>query len=307
MCITSQVAHLTATKILSFKKEDGNVFLSYQNEVVNEFDGKNAMILPIPGKIKEFYDTTLYKDFLNDISNQTVISEMYSYGIMSRGVSRGLGKSLSIEKTKVGMYDITHSIKMSDLKEVSETEKLNISPALLEFFNTHYKDFGFVCCMFASNKKMSAQPIAFDYEPLNKDTLFFPTMDSHDGTAPKNELVTLEHEIITVMKEGLGKKITIKEHYPEFLKDLLFGTYELGFKDMNGDIYYSFDFGNTWTQSSNFINSTPNIIVMIASGKYQLITGGSAIYLSSNYGRNWTSVPSSPSAPVGIAVSYTGQ
>jgi len=238
MCITAASAHLTSTKILSFQKENGEVFLAYQNEVMNE-SGKNAMILPIPGKIKTLYDTSKYNTFLDTITLRTKISEEYNYGVLSGrgGMTRGMSKSLSIEQKKVGMYNIVYSALMTDLEEVCKLEDVKITPELLSFFNTHYKNFGFICCLFSSKYKMSAQPIAFDYEPINKEHIFFPTMDSHDGSAPKHTSVRLDHKISTLMNEG--KLIEGEKDYPDFLKNKMFGTYDLHFSDDNGDLYFN--------------------------------------------------------------------
>lgn len=236
MCITSKNASLTKTKILSFKKDDGSVFLSYSNEVINLDNGKNCMILPIPGKVLEerFYDTANYNSFMNYIGDRTVISEFLTFGIKSKGITRGL-KSLSA--IEVGMYNVHIVALQEEFDELNEKYNLGISQSLISFFLKHYKGFQFVCCLFDSNKKMDAQPIAFDYIPTNPNVLFYPSMDSHDGSVPVDrEFVAVDHFIIAPVKY---KTIDLTHlHVPDFLNNKEWGTYRLDGEYKNGDFYF---------------------------------------------------------------------
>jgi hypothetical protein len=230
---------LSETKILSFKKENGNIFLSYANKAINLAIGKNCMILPIPGKMKNewFYDTTKYSQFMNHIADQTVVSESLAYGVRSRGM-KSKAKYLSLSYTKVGMYDVHFSNSMSDLEPINQTLKLGISHSLMSFFVTHYAKFGFICCLFDSNKEMESQPIALEYEPSYPfEILFYPTMDSHTGFPPTKDEVSVDHLIIAPVK---NKQVSFSTNsvVPDFLNFREWGTYQLSDKYENGDIYF---------------------------------------------------------------------
>lgn len=240
MCITSKSANLSKTKILSLRKDDGNVFLSYANTARNLSDGRNCMILPIPGKLKKewFYNTKEYSGFLNYISSRTIVSESLHYGIHSRGME---SMSKSLDFTKIGMYDIHFSNDMKDLIEVNEKLELNITVYLREFFNQHYNNFGFVCCIFDAKETMGSQPIAFEYTPLNKNVLFYPSMDAHDGFAPKKETVSIDHIIIAPMDNitvEFPKTYEPDLDIPEFLNNKSWGSYKLEGRSLNGDFYF---------------------------------------------------------------------
>jgi hypothetical protein len=242
MCITSHKAELKSTKIISFRKEDGNVYLAYSNTVRNLSDKRNVMLLPIPGEVRGewFYDTTNYSNYLNEISRQTTVSEAYAYGVHSRG-SQVKSKSLSMSRVDVGQYEILFSKDFDELHRELTQAGVEVSAELIEFFVEHYPGFTLVACLFDSNKTIDAQPIALEYKPISNDILFFPTMDSHDGSIPRisDERVALDHHIISELEYGDPEKglVSFTQEVPEFLKDVRYGTYKLRFFDSNGDIY----------------------------------------------------------------------
>jgi hypothetical protein len=239
MCITSKNASLTETKILSFKKENGNVFLSYANTAVNNANGRNCMILPIPGTLAAelFYNTKEYSTFMIHIGVQTVVSEDLEYGKYFKGRTKSMsrGMTLGIQHAKVGMYDVHFSNTMTDLIELNSTLKLDMSSELLVFFMHHYKKFAFICCVFDAKEEMTSQPIALEYLPLHPNMLFYPTMDAHTGKAPTKDEVKVDHWIIGPVKH---KKIEITHlSIPDFLNNQEWGTYQLSGDYENGDIY----------------------------------------------------------------------
>src|ERR1019366_6758932 len=123
----------------------------------------------------------------------------------------------------------------------------------LHFFSTTYKDFSFVCCLFDSREKMDAQPIAFDYIPNNKNMLFYPTMDSHTGGAPRKEIVEVDHMIIAPRKATTMTVPKVVDtsfiKTPDFLNNREWATYKLDNNYQNGDTYFDL------TQDLN----TPNL------------------------------------------------
>jgi hypothetical protein len=75
-----------------------------------------------------------------------------------------------------------------------------------------------------------------------------------------------------------------------------------------GGIYYSTDYGQTWT-ASGALPLNWYSIAMSASGQYQsaCITTGGSIYYSTNYGQTWTASGVSSSNWYSIAMSASGQ
>jgi len=79
----------------------------------------------------------------------------------------------------------------------------------------------------------------------------------------------------------------------------------------NGWIYYSSNYGQTWTQAS--ISSSQGYvgIAMSASGQYQVCgvntNGPGSIYLSSNYGQTWSAISGQSGTWNGFCCSASGQ
>ena len=221
MCITINTAKLSKTKILSIPVGNGNHFIAYSNSVQNLSGKQNAMILPIPGKTKQewFYDTTKYKKFLDDIISEADYVEGY-LGIRSRGMK--LSKSLSV--FNVGMYTVGLADSFDGVLNFIK-ERASITDSLSKFFTKEYEGWSFAVCLFDSDKRIDAQPIAFEYKPFVKRFIYFPTMDAHTGNAPNvNEDVEVDHTFIyehigksdqTLYKEFVELKNT---DVPEFLK-----------------------------------------------------------------------------------------
>jgi hypothetical protein len=240
MCITNQRAVLEATKIISFRKKNGNVFLAYSNSVQNQSEGRNVMLLPIPGEIRNewFYDTTTYNRFMNEIAQQTLISQYLNYGERSRGMSRGMLKG--INRTTVGQYEVLYSKEIPELHDALLNAGVVVTAELLDFFADHYKGYTIVACLFDSKNKIDAQPIAFEYKPFNDSLIFYPTMDAHDGSAPKRGNVMVDHSIIvednTRPLETPGN-VEFTQAVPDFIKEVNFGTFQLDNEYENGDFY----------------------------------------------------------------------
>jgi hypothetical protein len=247
MCITVNKAKLSKTKILSIPVGNGNHFIAYSNSVKNTSGRPNAMIFAVPGKTKQewFYDTTKYKDFLDEIIDNSDLIEDY-YGIRSRGLSKGF---LGFESFEVGNYKVGLADSFNGAIEFINSQPREnrpvISDSLQKFFETNYFNLSFVVCLFSSEKTIDAQPIAFEYEPFFSDQLYFPTMDSHDGEAPSlSGLVEADHTFIYEHTGESNRKlykeaIELKADVPVFLKKRRYRTVELNGMVKNGDTFIS--------------------------------------------------------------------
>lgn len=244
MCITTNKASLSNTTILSIPVDNGRHFLAYSNKVKNLSGKPNAMILPIPGKTKQewFHDTTEYKDFLKEIVKKSDIDNWCGNLSMSRGCK-------SFDRFNVGMYTIGLSESFEGAEEfissLEENVRPEISDSLKEFFKKEYKGWSFAVCCFSSNEVIDSQPIAFEYEPVNSDIIFYPTMDSHDGEAPDfTERIKSDHTFIfehsgEMKKEYEMESIQLNSQVPSILQNRKYrNSYEDGY-DFNGDTFIS--------------------------------------------------------------------
>jgi hypothetical protein len=266
MCISILPSEMKTTKILSIPVggESLNHFLSYSNNVVNLSGTPNAMILPVPGIVKQewFYDTTPFKFFMNDISDNC--SYIYDYLGRPKIISRGVELSVNF---KLGQYSIYLVPPNGSLIETISSIDTSIRPAIknsfYDFFDEHYKNCSFVICLFDNNETIDVQPIAFEYLPNNPNLLYFPTMDCHNGEIPNlNDKVELDHiflfEHTGQQPEGLVKNSTVCcFDVPSFLKERKYRSLIGDEEEFNGDTFIYI----------NNMNETP-------FGKYPLIYRG---------------------------------
>ncbi len=269
MCITSRKAHLSQTKILSLPLENGNHFIAYGNSAKNESGKPNAMILPIPGRTKPewFHNTAKYKSFLNDIVKEATLSNWL--GLRSRSLK---AKSLkgdsfgSYEKFQLGMYTVGLADSFDGiaafLVSLSDEERPEIGEELQQFFRNHYKDWSFAVCCFSSNKTIDAQPIAFEYTPIDPNLIYFPTMDAHDGGAPKlDEEVDVDHTFIFEHTGPREKKYAMEhielDDVPDFLNRKKYRITPIYEFEQNGDTVVRIDELNTveFSKDPEFVRS----------------------------------------------------
>ena len=247
MCISVNHAAMSKTKILSLVLDSGNHFIAYSNKVKNLSGKPNAMILPIPGETKQefFYDTTKYKDFMDEIIKKCDYEEDY-LGFRSRGMH--LSKSKFFENFTVGMYDVGLSKNFEGIQEFlasfPEDKRPDISTELQNFFKEKYAGWSFAICVFDTDKTIDAQPIAFKYKPFGDKVIYFPTMDGHDGKAPViDSMVDVDHTFIyehtgsTDGMELVQKFVTLKADVPAFLQDRKYRAIYARGNAKNGDTF----------------------------------------------------------------------
>jgi len=245
MCITVNHADLSKTKILSLPLKNGNHFISYSNSVKNLSGKPNAMILPIPGETSPafFYNTEAYKDFISEILNKCRYEEDYC-GEVSKGFKSA---TLSFDRFELGMYTVGLAKEFNGIREflnhLSEEKRPEISEELKQFFEEKYAGWSFAICVFDSNSTIDAQPIAFEYKPFDGRLLYYPTMDGHDGKAPRvGAMVKTDHTLIyehtgKMSREYYQKFVTLNAEVPEFLQNRKYrAVFSHGF-EKNGDTF----------------------------------------------------------------------
>jgi hypothetical protein len=231
MCVTSARAHLSNTKILSVKLGEKHL-LAYGNAAQNFSGRPNSMILPVPGTMtkEDFHDTTPYGTWLTKMADVFTPRSRTLGGDSLRGASKGIERGRSVERFKVGMYEVFlahpevdrpmsgktrivdrmvgklgHPVQEA-LKALPERRRPLVQTDLLEFFDQRYRGWSLVVCVFEGEQAIDAQPIMFTYKPLPawKDKLFFPAVDSHSGHAPiLDEEVDVDHFLFTETKNGV--------------------------------------------------------------------------------------------------------
>jgi hypothetical protein len=222
MCICSAPAHLSNTLIYVGEAARGNQsvhVLAYQNTADNESSGPNAMILPFPAAEamgpENILDTRPYKSFLKDITNATKQQTRSLDMLNSKGASPA-----GAQVFDVGSYTVVLAEKASHihgaLELVPENKRPTISTRFLVGFGKLYPNQPIAVCCWDGNIK--AEPLLWWYVPTNKDTLFIPTMDAHDGNAPDvNARVATDH-IISV---GSTSPTRVGHHFRVDYNDFL--------------------------------------------------------------------------------------
>jgi hypothetical protein len=254
MCITSGPAVLSKTRILSFKVDENKHFLSYSNSAKNLSNKPNAMILPVPGTVKQsdFVDTTAFPKFMEHL--EEALTPRQRGGSFLGGQSKGIDlNARRITHFQSGMYEVfiaaggtgpalvgmlqgkKHPVQEA-LKVLQPSKRPEISKELLEWYDKFYPGWDLVVCVFGADKVMESQPIAFTYRPLPewKDALFYPAVDSHSGGIPDlNEDVDVDHFLFA--PSSRGATIPSQSSMPKYLLARTFNGVKQNDHRSNGD------------------------------------------------------------------------
>jgi hypothetical protein len=200
MCICSAPAHLSNTLIyVGEATRRGQLVhvLAYQNTADNDSTGPNAMILPFPAAEamgpENILDTRSYSSFLKDITDAS------KQRTRSLGMSKhAKGAPAGAQVFDVGSYTVVLAEKASQihgaLELVPENKRPIISTKFLIGFGNLYPNQPIAVCCWDGH--LAAEPLLWWYVPTNKDVLFVPTMDAHDGNSPDvNAKVATDHII----------------------------------------------------------------------------------------------------------------
>jgi hypothetical protein len=220
MCCTFTASEMSDTRIyVGEAKRQGKLVhvLAYQNAAITH--GPNAMVLPFPTETKmgaeNVVDTRQFKNFLKDI------------GEASRHITKGFGTrrgmtlgAAAMSDSLAEVFDVgSYTVILADnvfqipeaLSRVSAEKRPSVSTDFLIGYGELYPEQPIaVCCW---NGSIEAEPLMWWYEPINDKQLFIPTMDAHDGDAPKvGARVYTDHLISVGSTEGnMGNKV----HYSQ--------------------------------------------------------------------------------------------
>ena len=200
MCITLHASKMSGTKVYAGEANKDGVYvhvLAYQNVAASMHSGPNAMILPIPAKGSlgplNLIDTRKFKHFLSDIAEATKEPSLSR----SRSFSKGAPASLDslAEVFDVGSYTVVLAERPGQVAEALERVPANKRPTInnqvLASYNKNYPGWPLAVCCWSGETQ--AEPILLWYEPKVPTYLFAPALDAHDGEAPKQVDVTVDH------------------------------------------------------------------------------------------------------------------
>lgn len=258
MCMSARPANFSVTKVYAGEGEYKNKYVhvvAYQNNADSQnMHEPNAMILPFPAAAamneSNVIDTRKFKSFLKNIATA---SEMRgkTLGGTRRGMIAKGGVAFNSDALvfDVGSYTVIlaeDAIQIPDaLEKVSEDKRPNLSWQLLTGLSKLYPDQPLAVCCWSGSVK--AEPLLWWYEPKDKSTLFWPTMDAHDGGAPNPKAVVETDHIIMagsslkpISKYAQGNVVVYTDEIPKEVRTLLpnqaFGA-DLPSRMMNGDIF----------------------------------------------------------------------
>lgn len=232
MCCTFEKSEMSNTRIyVGEAVRQGKLVhvLAYQNNAIS--NGPNAMVLPFPTDVKmgqeNVIDTTKFKTFLEDIGEAT---RHITKSAGRRGMTLGADSFDMDDRAEVfdsGSYTIILAANVWQIPEaltrVPAEKRPNVTSDFLIGYSELYKGQPIaVCCWDGS---IEAEPMMWWYEPSDSSTLFIPTMDAHDGRAPKlGAKVYTDHMISVGSTTGnLGSSVRYRDpkNIPLEVKELL--------------------------------------------------------------------------------------
>lgn len=181
---------------------------SFEEAVTPNATGKstttsgNAMILPIPDAVAniELIDTTTCPNFLKDIRSALTPR--------TRGGLRRGGAADSAKSVRIIEFDVYTIVIAKNAKDLTKVLKSDAIPAerrpalndeIIKAYTKWYPNWAIAVCCFNNTDAKRAKPLLFSYEPTkqtDKDFLFVPTLDAHDGKAPDlSAQVDVDHTI----------------------------------------------------------------------------------------------------------------
>jgi hypothetical protein len=165
-------------------------------------------------------DTRQFKSFLKDISKASkYVAKTLGFDSDDlRLNSRGLTKSAQV--FSIGSYTVVLAEDVNQIPEaltrVPEKKRPKITDQFLAGYGNLYPNQPIAVCCWEGT--IEAEPLLWWYKPTNKDTLFIPTMDAHDGGPPDlNAMVKADHMISV----GSVNDDRVGHHFPVRYTDRL--------------------------------------------------------------------------------------
>ncbi len=230
MCITTGPATLTDTQLYAGESEYNGKYvhvLAYQNKATNLAGLANAMILPFPAveemSQENVIDTRPFPSFLKDIGEA---SKRRARSMMLGGAD-SYKSAKAVKVFESGSYTVLlaqsgDTVAIFDaIAELPQNKRPDLSKSFLDDFAVLYPYQPIAICVWEGAVK--AEPLLWWYEPKDPYSLFLPTMDAHDGLAPKlGTTVKVDHLIsVGSNDKGTGDKIFYSDKIPSAARQLL--------------------------------------------------------------------------------------
>lgn len=223
--------------------------MGYQNRAENLGTGPNAMLLPIPSALpmgpENAVDMTKCKTVLRDYEKAYLANQR-----RNRGMSKSLGvDSDSFDKVQVfdsGSYTV---VLASDAKfintalnQVPENKRPRPNPMIFDAYSKLYPGWHIALCCYDGS--VDAEPMVWQYEPLDPSHLWLPALDGHDGKIPNlTASVLRDHTVIISLVNSPKAKFATEVGFQDTLPithQYLFGRNFFGIQShgltRNGDV-----------------------------------------------------------------------
>jgi hypothetical protein len=250
MCVTLGPAQLSKTILYAGEARhpgSGKYIhtLAYQNRAENKEGRPNAMAIPLPSKSlmssANVVDLAEYKTLLQDLAKP--IREM---NLAASAGNRGL----SAEVFDVGSYTVVLAKRPEDAVVAIGQLPPDKQPKLnREIFNAYAQWYpGWHIALCCWDGKIEPEPLLWWYEPLDPKTLFYPTLDAHNGRAPSlGRDVKRDHTLLvgsTIHPIGTDSRVKDLGPAAPYISDKVWGRVMEG-SDWNRDFTTSVPFLRT--------------------------------------------------------------
>jgi hypothetical protein len=175
MCIFSQKASVSKTRIFARSGKDNTQYLVYS--MIVKAEKELAMILPLPvaqmSKDITFINLEKYPEFFDDLGKG-----------YPAPITRGNTKSVEkIAVVEVGSFIASYVPTAKDIGKLDEKFRLpdDVWDKLPQF-----KDYGFAVFQLKTGEK-NIHPMALQFPRADKKRLYFPTVHVHDGKVAEKD------------------------------------------------------------------------------------------------------------------------
>lgn len=237
-CCSLAPASFSATKgLASETRMNGKVvhLLGYQNRALNKStaSGGNAMLLPIPAKPgtmteRNILNTRFAPNILDDMAKLFPEESTDRQLTLRDGIAKAGGSGF-VHVFQSDIYTIVLAQNAQDLpaalSRVPEAKRPRMNKAIFDAYAKWYPNHTFALCCFNNRDAAVAKPMLWWYEPIDKEKLFFPGLDEHDGSVPSmKSRVSVDHALAfstPAFTHANGREVLYTDKLAPFLKDVL--------------------------------------------------------------------------------------
>ena len=252
MCMTLAPSRMSGTILYAAEttKNDRLIHvMGYQNRAENLGSGPNAMLLPIPSALpmgpENAVDMTTAKTVLRDYERE-YLAQHTRRTRGTKSFSLGRDDHDEVQVFDSGSYTV---VLASDTKfihtalgQVPAHKRPKPNPMIFEAYGKLYPGWHIALCCY--NGSVDAEPMVWQYEPLDPSHLWLPALDGHDGKAPNlNAVVERDHTVIVSLVNSPRSKVACDTKFRDTLPvthQYLFGSSFHGIqahgRTKNGDV-----------------------------------------------------------------------